>query len=153
VLTKVTAGLEVAMKRVDKLITVAFAAAFTVSSALGVFAQTQNASSDKTRQRQATQSPLKEKNDSKSGSQKPGQTTSRERLEPDDTSRMPSDVPDETQANRQEQIAEENEVARSYNNFFNTYRLGPEDVISISVFGQERYSRSGVPQVDASPWR
>ncbi|MEP6922790.1 MAG: polysaccharide biosynthesis/export family protein, partial [bacterium] len=31
-----------------------------------------------------------------------------------------------------------------YNNFFNTYRLGPEDVISVNVFGQDRYSRSGV---------
>src|SRR4030095_15662414 len=31
-----------------------------------------------------------------------------------------------------------------YNNFFNSYRLGPEDVISIQVFGQERYSRAGI---------
>ena len=29
-------------------------------------------------------------------------------------------------------------------NFFNTYRLGPEDVISVEVFNQERYSRKGI---------
>jgi protein involved in polysaccharide export with SLBB domain len=55
----------------------------------------------------------------------------------------PSDVPD-TQANRQEQQSEENAVVPYYNNFFNTYRLGPEDVISVTVFGQDRYSRSGI---------
>ena len=57
---------------------------------------------------------------------------------------MLSDVPAELQANRQEQISEENDVVPYYNNFFATYRLGPEDVISVSVFGQERYSRSGI---------
>ena len=31
-----------------------------------------------------------------------------------------------------------------YNNFFNTYRLGPEDVISVEVFNQDRYSRRGI---------
>ena len=33
---------------------------------------------------------------------------------------------------------------RYYNNFFSTYRLGPEDVISVDVFNQDRYSRSGI---------
>jgi polysaccharide export outer membrane protein len=54
------------------------------------------------------------------------------------------DIPAETQANRQEQASEENAVVPYYNNFFTTYRLGPEDVISVSVFGQDRYSRSGI---------
>ncbi|HET9712599.1 MAG TPA: hypothetical protein VFP64_11975, partial [Pyrinomonadaceae bacterium] len=62
-------------------------------------------------------------------------------LEPDDTSRTPADVPDEIQANRQEQLSEEAALARYYNNFFNNYRLGPEDVISVDVFNQDRYSR------------
>jgi polysaccharide export outer membrane protein len=35
-------------------------------------------------------------------------------------------------------------VVPYYNNFFSTYRLGPEDIISVTVFGQERYSRSGI---------
>ena len=55
-----------------------------------------------------------------------------------------SDVPSDTQANRHEQASEEAAVIPYYNNFFNTYRLGPEDIISVSVFGQDRYSRSGI---------
>lgn len=46
--------------------------------------------------------------------------------------------------NRHEQPTEEADIVNSYNNFFNTYRLGPEDVISVSVFGQDRYSRAGI---------
>ncbi|HEY0386771.1 MAG TPA: polysaccharide biosynthesis/export family protein [Pyrinomonadaceae bacterium] len=68
-----------------------------------------------------------------------------ERLEPDDTTSMPEDVPAEAQANRREMMSEEEAtIAPYYNNFFATYRLGPEDVISVTVFGQERYSRSGI---------
>ena len=47
-------------------------------------------------------------------------------------------------SNRVEQPSEEGDIVNSYNNFFSTYRLGPEDVISVSVFGQDRYSRSGI---------
>jgi|SRR5215813_1910025 len=57
---------------------------------------------------------------------------------------MPGDIPVETQANRVDQNSEENAVVPYYNNFFTTYRLGPEDVISVTVFGQDRYSRSGI---------
>jgi polysaccharide export outer membrane protein len=46
--------------------------------------------------------------------------------------------------NRHEQPTEEADIVNSYNNFFNTYRLGPEDVISVSVFGHDRYSRAGI---------
>jgi len=67
-----------------------------------------------------------------------------DRLEPDETPRTPSDVSDEIQANRQEQMAEEAAVNPYYNNFFSTYRLGPEDVVSIEVFNQDRYSRKGI---------
>jgi len=31
-----------------------------------------------------------------------------------------------------------------YNNFLRTYRLGPEDVISVTVFNLDRYSRAGI---------
>jgi polysaccharide export outer membrane protein len=73
------------------------------------------------------------------------QSGSTERLEPDDTASMPEDVPADTQANRREMMSEEEAtIAPYYNNFFATYRLGPEDVISVTVFGQERYSRSGI---------
>ncbi|HEU4795973.1 MAG TPA: polysaccharide biosynthesis/export family protein [Pyrinomonadaceae bacterium] len=67
-----------------------------------------------------------------------------DRLEPDDTRRTPTDVSDDIQANRQEQISEEAGFQGYYNNFFSTYRLGPEDVISVDVFNQPRYSRNGI---------
>ena len=67
-----------------------------------------------------------------------------DRLEPDETSRKPSDVSDDVQVNRQELLSEEAAIDPYYNNFFNTYRLGPEDVISVDVFNQPRYSRAGI---------
>ncbi|MCU1267668.1 MAG: Polysaccharide export protein [Acidobacteria bacterium] len=76
----------------------------------------------------------------KSKSQKPATSVAQEPK----PSASPTDIPPETQANRQEQSSEEAAVVPFYNNFFNTYRLGPEDVISVSVFGQDRYSRSGI---------
>ena len=66
-----------------------------------------------------------------------------DRLEPDDSARTPVDAMD-AQANRQEQMSEASAVDPYYNNFFNTYRIGPEDVISVDVFNQERYSRRGI---------
>jgi polysaccharide biosynthesis/export protein len=68
-----------------------------------------------------------------------------ERLEPDDENRLPTDAPEAAQANRRGQMSEEEAaVLPYYNNFLTTYRLGPEDVISVTVFGQERYSKSGI---------
>lgn len=67
-----------------------------------------------------------------------------DRLEPDDTTRTPGDVSPEMQANRQEMISEEAAINPYYNNFFSTYRLGPEDIISVEVFNQERYSRRNI---------
>lgn len=68
----------------------------------------------------------------------------KDRLEPDDTSKTPSDVSEDIQANRQEQLSEEAAIIPYYNNFFSTYRLGPEDIISVDVFNQDRYSRKGI---------
>ncbi|HYN26500.1 MAG TPA: polysaccharide biosynthesis/export family protein, partial [Pyrinomonadaceae bacterium] len=129
------------MKIVNSSVALAFAAAFTVSSAATVLARPQDdPAGNQTRQRAAikpAQDPAKA----------PGQKTSPptgDRLEPDETRTQPGDVPAETQANRHEQLSEEAAVVPYYNNFFHTYRLGPEDVISINVFGQERYSRGGI---------
>lgn len=76
--------------------------------------------------------------------QQPAGKPAAEGMEPDETSHTPSDLPVETQENRKEQLSEENAVANFYNNFFTSYRLGPEDIISVSVFGQERYSRGAI---------
>jgi len=67
-----------------------------------------------------------------------------ERLEPDDPSRTSTDVSPDMQANRQEQVSEEAAVTPVYNNFFTTYKLGPEDIISVEVFNQDRYSRKNI---------
>ena len=105
--------------------------ALTVSIAA---AQTQN---DPQKERPRTTATSGQEKDKKQPAQP-------DRLQPDDTSRTPPDVSTDIQANRQDQLSEEQAIARHYNNFFSTYRLGPEDVISIEVFNQTRYSRNGI---------
>jgi protein involved in polysaccharide export with SLBB domain len=78
------------------------------------------------------------------GKKDPKAPVNGDRLEPDDPSRTPVDVSQDIQANRQEQISEEAAINPYYNNFFSTYRLGPEDVISVEVFNQPRYSRTNI---------
>jgi len=118
-------------KRVALMLTV-----LLVASALGVVGQ-QPTDPQKTRQRTTTSPTPDQKT-------KPKTPTTGERLEPDETKGTPSDVPQEVQANRFEQVSEEAAVVPYYNNFFNTYRLGPEDIISVVVFNQDRYSKSGI---------
>lgn len=112
----------------------AIAALLTMTAA--AFAQDQN---DPQKQRPRTTSSTTQEKDK---NKKP---VNGDRLEPDDTSSRPKDMPNEMVANRQEQMSEEEaEINPYYNNFFKTYRLGPEDVISVEVFNQERYSRKGI---------
>jgi polysaccharide biosynthesis/export protein len=93
---------------------------------------------------QQQQQQQQKKNGSPATSSSSG-TTSTERLEPDDQNTLSPDVPEEAQANRRGQLSEEQAaVLPYYNNFMTTYRLGPEDVISIDVFNQPRYSKSGI---------
>lgn len=132
------------MKRVRTVTATLLSTTFLIWCAGSAIAQTPAESGNQTRQRVTTPAKQDPK-DSKQTTQKPVQTPAGERLEPDDTSRVPNDVPPESQANRQEQMSEEESaIVPYYNNFFNSYRLGPEDVISINVFGQERYSRAAV---------
>jgi protein involved in polysaccharide export with SLBB domain len=68
-----------------------------------------------------------------------------ERLEQDDKGVVRGDVPEGTLVNRRERIDEEADAEIPYyNNFLSSYRLGPEDVISVSVFDLPKYSRTGV---------
>jgi len=55
-----------------------------------------------------------------------------------------AEVTDDAQTNRADPTSEEAAIVPYYNNFFTTYRLGPEDVVSVNVFGQERYSKQGI---------
>lgn len=55
------------------------------------------------------------------------------------------DVPADTLANRHEDPSEEAAaIVPYYNNFLASYHLGPEDVISISVFNQPNYSKQNI---------
>jgi protein involved in polysaccharide export with SLBB domain len=126
-------GLEVDMTKRRMAPAIVMLLALTISIA----AQTQTESDpQKARPRTTTTDQDKDK--------KPQKSAAGDRLEPDDPSRTPADVPDNMQANRQEQISEEAAINPYYNNFFSTYRLGPEDVISVDVFNQDRYSRKNI---------
>ncbi len=130
------------MKTGNRIVGLVFAVALTVSSAAAAVAQPQDPAGNQIRKRvaaQPTQDPVKA-----SGQKTAPANPTGERLEPDETSTQPGDVPSETQANRQEQLSEDAAIVPFYNNFFTTYRLGPEDIISVVVFGQERYSRAGI---------
>jgi protein involved in polysaccharide export with SLBB domain len=61
----------------------------------------------------------------------------------DKTKSMPA-VTDDGKTNRADQSAEEQAIVPYYNNFFTNYRLGPEDVISVATFQQEKYSKANI---------
>lgn len=54
------------------------------------------------------------------------------------------DVTSDAKTNRIDESSEEDAIVPYYNNFFANYRLGPEDVISVNVFNQDRYSKQGI---------
>jgi protein involved in polysaccharide export with SLBB domain len=117
----------------------ALAIAILIALTTGIAAQTEPAQDDTQKARPRTTTSSQEKKDPKKDAKPAG-----DRLEPDDPSRTPADIPPDMQANRQEQVSEEVAFTPYYNNFFNTYKLGPEDVISVEVFNQDRYSRKGI---------
>ncbi len=63
-----------------------------------------------------------------------------DKVEPGEASQTATVDADETKAKPQA----EDEVLDPYSNFFSTYKLGPQDIISVEVFNQPRYSRSGI---------
>ncbi|CAN5787616.1 hypothetical protein BH18ACI4_BH18ACI4_12770 [soil metagenome] len=129
------------MKAVNRISGFVLATGLLLSLSVGAPAQQPEPADNTTRPRVAATPPPSQEKPKES---KPASLPTGERLEPDESKPAPRDVPAEMQANRQEQMSEENDVVPYYNNFFNTYRLGPEDVISVVVFGQDRYSRSGI---------
>jgi len=56
----------------------------------------------------------------------------------------PAPVTPDAKTNRAGESTDEAAIVQNYNNFFTTYQLGPEDVISVTVFGQDRYSKGGI---------
>lgn len=143
------------MKTFNKLM-MAAAIAICLSIGQGVTAQTPETAEGQTRQR-VVNSPTdtKVKDDDtlkKVRNAKKGEDVATADAGPSDSVEngatakvaMAEDVPATSVANRHEQPSEEADIVSSYNNFFNTYRLGPEDIISVNVFGQDRYSRSAI---------
>src|SRR6266850_5761357 len=146
------------MKTTKQFVMILVAAMVLVCST-GVFAQTQDTSANKVRQRLAAKtsepaSASKEDTKSKPNMKLVAADPSGDPLKQEENhengqtasatkTSLPA-APDDSQANRHEQASEEAAIVPYYNNFFNTYRIGPEDVISVSVFGQDRYSKSGI---------
>src|SRR6187431_682163 len=113
------------MKVVNRLIGFPLVVVVMISAAAAVMAQQPAATENTSRPRVASTPPATQEKAKEPG-KKPATLPTGERLEPDDPSRVATDVPTEVQANRKEQLSEENDVVPVYNNFFNTYRLGPE---------------------------
>jgi polysaccharide export outer membrane protein len=157
------------MKLVNKIAAVIVLATTIIFASAPSFAQTPETPGAKTRQRFAakTEPPTETAQEAAVKAQEPSKTETAPRydgdlnapsVKPQDTvaredvaevkksnaENKPADIPEDTQANRHEQPSEEAAVVPYYNNFFNTYRLGPEDIVSVNVFGQDRYSRSGI---------
>lgn len=61
-----------------------------------------------------------------------------------DKKKQSPEVTADGKTNRTDEASEEEAIVPYYNNFFTNYRLGPEDVISVNVFGQEKYSKQGI---------
>jgi polysaccharide export outer membrane protein len=121
-------------KLLTQTLVLAIASAITVST----FAQSPTPS---TRQRrsgtegpQPTSEPTANVGDDKAEAQKAE----------DDKTKAPAEVTPDARTNRMDEASEEAAIVPYYNNFFTTYRLGPEDVISVNVFGQDRYSKQGI---------
>jgi protein involved in polysaccharide export with SLBB domain len=103
------------------------------------FAQSQN---NTTRQRKATaDSPSPAGTEAKPSD---ASTTVNPSVDKSKDKNKPEEVAPDAQTNRTDQASEEAAIVPYYNNFFTTYRLGPEDVISVTVFGQDRYSKQGI---------
>jgi polysaccharide biosynthesis/export protein len=149
------------MKTMKELMMVIVAATVLVSSSVGVCAQTPGGVTNKTRQRLATKNPSQtntvnetskselnpvdgEANPASDSIEADKDDTKTQSVSSVKSSSLPRVSSAEGQTNRHEQVSEEAAIVPYYNNFFNTYRLGPEDVISVSVFGQDRYSRAGI---------
>ncbi len=147
------------MKLINRILILSIVALMLGTSVAPIMAQTPDTVTAKTRQRLAGKAtdpqkesidnsakPMLSETDTPRATGKKGTEESTATGPSDDvvTSKSTQDLAADTHANRHELPSEEADIVQNYNNFFNTYRLGPEDIISVSVFGQDRYSRSGI---------
>ncbi len=133
------------------LLTQTLIAAITMALVASTFAQSPESA---TRQRRAatTDASTDQKPDQKPTSDTSTSTTASDKNTEAPTASPPgkndqgpaADVTADAQTNRTDESSEEAAIVPYYNNFFKTYRLGPEDVISVTVFSQDRYSKQGI---------
>jgi len=117
-----------------KLLTQTIALAITLGIATAAFAQSPN---NATRQRRTAADGTQQGADKSVAADKTSDTGA-------DKSKADKQVSPDGKTNRMDESSEEDAIVPYYNNFFTNYRLGPDDVISINVFNQDRYSKQGV---------
>jgi polysaccharide export outer membrane protein len=122
------------VKLMKKLLTQTLVLAITMTITISTFAQSPDNS---TRQRRTAAEATQK------GADTAADKSSEAKDNKDKTKSAP-EVTADAKTNRADQASEEEAIVPYYNNFFTTYRLGPEDVISVNVFGQDRYSKQGI---------
>src|SRR5207237_4457458 len=130
-----------------KLLTQTFILLIAMTVAVSTFAQSPG---NTTRQRrtsvdatQPTADVDAKTADDKASDAKTDKTASDARTDKDKTKPAP-EVTADGKTNRADQASEEDAIVPYYNNFFTNYRLGPDDIISVNVFQQEKYSKQGI---------
>jgi len=137
------------MKMKYSLKAIALTLAFTATCATTLLAQTTQEPQEKEQRGVLSkifgQGSKKKKNEQQKDTPSKTSTQASERLEPDDTNNLPPGVSAEAQAGRRGQASEdEAAILPYYNNFLTSYHIGPEDVISVDIFNQPRYSKAGI---------
>lgn len=119
-----------------KLLTQILVLTIALTIATSAFAQ----SPSNTRQRRTAS----DAGQDKTAAEKPATESTAKAGDQKEKSKPAAEVTADGQTNRTDPSSEEAAIVPYYNNFFTSYRLGPEDVISVNVFGQDRYSRQGI---------
>jgi polysaccharide export outer membrane protein len=86
----------------------------------------------------------KDASSAKSAAQDQPSNVAPSNVAPGETKPSPADAQAQAQTGQKMTPDEEAAIEPYYNNFFKSYRLGPEDVISVDVFGQPRYSKTAI---------
>jgi len=122
-----------------KLLTQTLILMIAMAITAGTFAQSPTSS---TRQRRTAAEAAQ---DSAATDKPAGDSTAKPSDKVEDQSKdKPATTIADPQDNRAGDSSDEAAIVQNYNNFFTTYQLGPEDIISVTVFGQDRYSKGGI---------
>jgi polysaccharide export outer membrane protein len=121
-----------------KLLTYSVVLAIAMAITAGTLAQSPSSSRQRRIAPETAQEPTAPAKPATTPTDKPVDQTG------DQSKDKPAVATADAQTNRIGQSTDEAEIVQNYNNFFTTYQLGPEDIISVTVFGQERYSKNGI---------